>query len=222
MPVTVHNIRILRGRMSTGVTEFSHSPSVYSAGKQTETYVACFCATCVFPYKHNCSQFDLSALLPVSSHIWGSCGQRKVRDMLLQGLTPAHVTHIPPPCRYPPVTKETSAFQLTCRDIRDLPPPFVMSFLFHISSPFSLTALIISAYSGIRHHPSSPISLLCLVFSLEWREVKRVGLLSCLLCFLLPPPSYDCRFILKHFSSGLVTQHIFHKPQGERKIDEKQ
>lgn len=93
---------------------------------------------------------------------------------------------------YPPVTKETSAFRLTCRDIRDLPPPFVMPFLFLISSPFSLTefptAFIIAAYSGIRHRPSSPISLLCLVFSLEGREVKRVGLLSYLLCCLLPSP----------------------------------
>lgn len=165
MPCTVHNIRLPRDRMPTSVI-YTCSPPVCSAGKQTETYVACFCATCVFPYKHNCSQFDLSALLPVSSHIWRSCGQRKVRGVLLQA---SSRDHIPPPCRYPPVTKETSAFRLTCRDIRDLPPPFVMPFRFLISSPFSLTefptALIIAAFSGIRHRPSSPISLLCLVFS---------------------------------------------------------
>lgn len=62
-------------------------------------------------------------------------------------LASGHVTTppqppFPPLCRYPPVTKETSPFPLTCRDICDLPPPFVIPFLFRISSsPLPLLSL---------------------------------------------------------------------------------
>lgn len=136
-----------------------------------------FCATCVFPYKRNCSQFDLSALLPVSSPHLGKLRSKEGSWHAPPGPDAGSRDLVPPPCRYPPVTKETSAFRLTCRDIRDLPPPFVMPFLFLISSPFSLTdfptALIIAAYSGIWDQAPSLVPLsVCYALCFPWRGEK--------------------------------------------------
>lgn len=141
---------------------------------------------------------------------------------------------LPPLWRCPPVTTATSASWLTCHDIRDLPPPFAIPCLFLIPSSFPLRLFLPSLYI-LWLSPSLSSNVSLCGFSVQiwvflgtarlkvaffsdctYRDSIEACLFRYLLFFLsqsvciLPSPSYESRFIIKLFSWGEVTQHLFY------------